>query len=240
LKPLIAGKEIDALARHGAMGQFVELRAADGFSLQAWRAEPPGAPRGGLVVVQENAGLTPHILELTGRFAAQGYAAVAPAFYDRVQRNAVFGYGPGELEARRAMRERVPEAKLLLDAAAAVESLRPHGTVGIVGYCWGGSVAWRAACRVAGIACAVCYYGSAITRMLAEQPNCPVMFHWGEDDRTVSLEDMKKVALAHPSAQSFFYKAGHAFNNDTTAQYEPASARLALERTLAFLHRHVG
>jgi carboxymethylenebutenolidase len=193
-----------------------------------------------VVVVQENAGLTAHIKDVAERFAAEGYAALAPAFYDRVQRNTVFRYGPEDLQVRRAMRDRVSRPQLLLDAAAALGGLRPTGKVAIVGYCWGGSVAWLAASRIEGVACAVSYYGSAITRMLEERPRCPVMLHWGEDDRTVSLEDMKKVGAAHPAAEVHFYKAGHAFNNDTVPQYDAPSADLARERTLEFLRRHVG
>jgi carboxymethylenebutenolidase len=218
---------------------MIRLTAGDGFELDAWRADPAGPPRGGVVIVQENAGLTDHIRDVANGFAADGYLAIAPAFYDRLQRNLVFGYGEAQIEARRATRSRIDLDKTLLDVAAALAEAGSAGKVAIIGYCWGGSVAWLAAARIRGIACAVSYYGSAIAGMLAEQPSCPVMFHWGAADHTLPLEQATRIAAAHPEALSYVYEAGHAFNNPFERYVEPA-ARIARERTLAFLRAHVG
>ncbi len=218
---------------------MIRITARDGFQLDAWRAEPPGPQRGGLVIVQENAGLTEHIREVADGFAADGYVAIAPAFYDRLQRNLVFEYGEYQIEARREARSRMDLDKTLLDVAAARDEVMHAGKVGIIGYCWGGSVAWLSAARVQGIACAVSYYGSAIAGMVGEQPLCPVMLHWGANDHTLPLEKANRIAAAHPEALSYVYEAGHSFNNPFERYVEPA-ARTARERTLAFLRAHLG
>jgi carboxymethylenebutenolidase len=219
---------------------MIRLRAADGFELDAYRADPAGNPRGGVIVVQENAGVTDHIKGVAEGFAADGYVALAPALYDRAQRNAVFTYGPREVEARRGMRDRVPKEKTLLDVAAAVRYLSKFGKVGIVGYCWGGSVVWLAATRVQGLACAVCYYGSALTKMLEERPRCPVMLHWGRTDSTVEFLDVLEATRRFPEARTYYYDAGHAFNNELVPAYQPEAARVARARTLGFLAEYVG
>lgn len=217
----------------------IRLTARDGFHIDAWRADPAGPARGGVVIVQENAGLTDHIRDMADGFAVDGYAAVAPAFFDRLQRNLVYQYGESQIVERRQARSRIDLDKTLLDVAAAVAEVSAAGKVGIIGYCWGGSVAWLAAARVQGISCAVSYYGSAIAGMVAEQPQCPVMLHWGTKDHTLPLEEANRIAAAHPEALSCFYDAGHSFNNPFERYVEPA-ARLARERTLSFLRTHLG
>jgi carboxymethylenebutenolidase len=220
------------------MGKAIQLTAPDGFTLDAWRADPPGRARGGVIVLQENAGLTSHIKDVTEGFAADGYVAVAPALYDRVGRNLVFDYSEEGREQRRATRSKVDLGKAMLDCAAALAEASAGGKVAIIGYCWGGSVAWLAAARVAGLACAVSYYGSAIAGMLAEQPACPFVFHWGAKDRTLALEEVRKIEAAHPGIPSYVYDAGHAFNNPNDS-HVPEAARLARERTLDFFARHL-
>lgn len=219
---------------------IIRLTARDGFRIDAWRAEPALSPHGGLVVVHENAGLTDHIRDVADGFAAEGYLAIAPAFFDRLQRNLVFAYGESQIEARRETRSRMDLDKTLLDVGAAVGEASTAGKVGIVGYCWGGSVAWLAAARLPELSCAVSYYGSAIAGLVGERPLCPVMMHWGTEDHTLPLARAKEIAAAHPGAVSHFYEgAGHSFNNPFE-RYVEGAARLARERTLEFLRAHLG
>ena len=222
------------------MGKMIELTAADGHKLAAYRADPAGTPRGGIVVIQEIFGVNSHIRSVTDGYAADGYLALAPAMYDRVQRGYETGYNPPDIEAGRAIMQKLDWKQTLIDVSAAIEAVKSAGKVGIVGYCWGGAVAWVAAGRLPGLACAVPYYGGAIPNFISEQPKCPVMFHFGEQDQSIPLEQAKKVAAAHPEATTFYYPAGHGFNCDQRGSYNAESSKLARERSIEFFRKHVG
>jgi carboxymethylenebutenolidase len=222
------------------VGKMIELSAADGHKLAAYRAEPKGKPRGGLIVVQEIFGVNSHIQSVADGYAADGYLAIAPAFFDRVQRGVDLGYAQADIEVGRTFIPKMQWDKVMLDAGAALANIRSSGKIGVVGYCWGGTVSWVAAVRLAGLACSVCYYGGGIAGMVNEQPKCPVMFHWGETDHAIPVADAKKVAAAHPKAQSFIYPAGHGFNCDQRGSYHAESAKLARSRSLEFLKKHIG
>ena len=222
------------------MGTMIELKAADGHAFGAYRCEPAGKPRGGLVVVQEIFGVNSHIRAVADGYAADGFLVVAPAIFDRARRNYETGYTQADIEASVAIMQGLKWENTLADIAAAIENAKTVGKVGIVGYCFGGAAAWMACSRLSGLACAVPYYGGAIPNLIAEQPKCPVMFHWGETDQSIPLEAAKKVAAAHPQAVSHYYKAGHGFNCDHRGSYHAESAKLARERTLEFLRKHLG
>jgi carboxymethylenebutenolidase len=222
------------------MGNFIELQSADGHKLAAYRCDPASKPRGGLVVVQEIFGVNSHIRAVADGYAADGYLVVAPALFDRATRNYETGYTPPDIQAGVAIMQGLKWENTLADIGAAIESAKAAGKVGIVGYCYGGAAAWMAASRLSGLACAVPYYGGAIPNQVGEQPKCPIMFHWGETDQSIPLEASKKVAAAHPQAISHFYTAGHGFNCDQRGSYHAESAKLARERTVEFLRKHLG
>ena len=222
------------------MGERIELTAADGFRLSAYRADPAGMPRGGLVVAQEIFGVNSHIRGVCDGFAADGYVAIAPALFDRYERDVDIGYTPADVARGRELKARAKADAALLDVDAARAGVAGAGKVGIVGYCWGGYLAWIAAARVTGFACAVPYYGGGMTDAIAEQPKCPVMAHFGERDAMIPAAGVAVLAAAHPSAQVFLYPADHGFNCDQRGAYDAAAASLARERTLAFLRRHIG
>jgi len=222
------------------MGERIELTAADGFRLSAYRADPAGKPRGALVVAQEIFGVNSHIRSVCDGYAADGYVAIAPALFDRHERDFDIGYTPADVARGRELKARAKAEAALLDIDAARAAVAFAGRVGIVGYCWGGYLAWIAAARVTGFACAVPYYGGGMTDAIAEQPQCPVMAHFGERDTMIPAAGVKALAAAHPAAQVFLYPADHGFNCDQRGAYDPAAASLARERTLAFLRRHIG
>jgi carboxymethylenebutenolidase len=222
------------------MGMNIELVASDGFKLGAYRADPKGKPRGSIVLVQEIFGVNNHIRKVADGYAADGYAVVAPAYFDRVQRGFDVGYSQADMEGGRGIVQKLDWANVTLDTQAAVNELRSAGRTAVVGYCWGGTVAWLAAAKLNGLACTVAYYGGGVPGMMSEKPQCPVMFHWGEKDHAISLDAVRKVEAAHPSAISHTYAAGHGFNCDERGSYDAASAKLARERTLAFLAKHLG
>jgi len=222
------------------MGKFVELTARDGARLSAWRADPAAAPRGAIVVAQEIFGVNGHIRSVCDGFAADGYVAIAPALFDRYAPKVDLGYTPDDIAKGRELKARAGIDNALADVAAARDAVAAVGKVAVIGYCWGGYVAWMAAARETGFSCAVPYYGGGILEAKGERPRCPVMAHFGERDQGIPVAGVRELAALHPEAQVFIYTAEHGFNCDRRASYDAASAKLARERTLDFLRRHVG
>ena len=222
------------------MGKMIELTASDGHKLAAYKAEPSGKPRGGIVVIQEIFGVNRHIKEVADGYAADGYLVIAPAMFDRVQKNVDLGYTPEDIAKGREIRGKVTNDMAVKDAQAAINEGAKAGKVGIVGYCWGGLVTWLAAAKATGLACAVPYYGGGILDNAELQPKVPLMGHFGEKDAHIPVEGVKKLAEKHKSHQIFIYEADHGFNCDHRGSYNAPAAKLARERTLAFFRKHVG
>jgi carboxymethylenebutenolidase len=221
------------------MGELTTLMARDGHSFQAWLVPPQGAPRGAVVVLQEVFGLNRHIRSVANDFAAEGYLAIAPALFDRVRRGIELGYGPDDVRQGVGYMLQVSEQQLLADIAASIAVVRHAGRVGAVGFCWGGLCAWLAA-RQLQVACAVAYYGGRIAGHLDKVPTRPVMYHFGEADPHIPPGEVEQIRAAHPDGVFHLYPAGHGFNCPERADFHAASARLARERTLAFLAEHLG
>ncbi len=224
------------------MGEMVTLKAADGHTLDAWRADPAGTPKGGVVIGMEIFGITDHTRRLSGSFADAGYAAIAPALFDRLERNSVLGYDGEDLAKGRAMKDQVRDEWLLADIQAAVEAVASAGKVGMVGYCFGGYVAWIAGTGLDSLACSVALYGGGIAQKTDLQPNCPMQFHFGDKDHAISMADVQTIRDAHPDIPSYVYDdAAHGFcTDDHEGAYNPAASARAHERILAFLEQNVG
>ena len=222
------------------MSQTIKLTAADGIAIDAYRADPAGTPKGGLVVLQEIFGVNPHIRRVADGFAAQGYRVIAPALFDRVKPGVELDYTQEGMSAGIALMGQVDQGKAILDVAAAVQAASEAGKVGIVGYCWGGSLAYAAACSVDGLAAAVGYYGGNIAKSLDRRPKVPLMLHFGERDAHIPMSDVDAIKAALPDVPVYTYDADHGFNCDARGSYDKPSAAEALDRTLAFLARHVG
>jgi len=223
-----------------AVGKVIELTAKDGFRIAAYRSDPSDKPKGGLVVIQEIFGVNHHIRAVADRFAALGYAALAPALFDRVRRGVDIGYDQAAIETGRNLRAEVKLEDTLLDLQAAVDALQGTGNRGTVGYCWGGSLAFLAATRLQGLACAVGYYGGMIAQHATEKPKVPVMLHFGEQDQSIPMSDVQKVIAERPETKIFTYPAGHGFSCDERASFHKPSHEQALARTLAFFKEHLG
>ena len=222
------------------MGKMIELTAADGHKLAAYRADPAGKPRGAIVVIQEIFGVNSHIRSVVDGYAADGYVAIAPAMYDRVQRGYETGYSQDEIQAGLKIMQGLDWGNTMKDVTAAVDAVKSAGKVGIVGYCWGGTVAWVAASRVPGLAASVPYYGGGMPNFKDEKPKIPVMCNFGEKDQSPTPEQAKEILAKHPQVQGHFYPAGHGFNCDQRGSYDAASARKARERALEFFRKHLG
>lgn len=220
------------------MGKHITLQAADGHQLSAWTAAPADRPRGGLVVLQEIFGVNHHIRQLTERFAAAGYLAIAPALFDRVRRGIEVPYE--EIDTGRRAMMSLKREGILLDLQAAIDVVRGAGRVGAIGYCWGGALADLAACQC-DIDAAISYYGRHTATWLQLQPRCPVMYHFGKLDPYIPEDTVAAIQAGRPQGSFFIYEeAGHGFNCDERHEYHAASAELALERSMAFLHEHLG
>ncbi len=222
----------------------IELQAADGHRLGAYRAGPD-QPGRSLVVIQEIFGVNHHLRSVCDAFAAEGFSVIAPALFDRVQRGLELGYTPDDVTAGREWRSKVPEAGTMADVEAAAAALGSgsigSGPIGIVGYCWGGTIAWWGATRSTRFKAAVGWYGGGIAATRAEAPHCPVQLHFGELDRGIPLTDVDSIRQAQPGVEIFVYPGvGHGFGCDERDSFDPAARDLARERTLEFLHRHMG
>lgn len=222
------------------MGESIRVAAGDGFSPGAYQARPQGTPRGGVVVIQEIFGVNGHIREVADGYAAAGYYAIAPQIFDRVEPDLELGYAEADLGrgVEIAFRKLDHDAALQ-DVQAAIDVAAAHGKVGVVGYCFGGLLSWRAACRANGLAAAVVYYGGGVAGEADGHARCPVMMHFGEKDAHIPLSDVAKIEAAQPDAQVFVYPADHGFNCDHRASYHADAAALAKQRTLEFFAEHL-
>ncbi len=222
------------------MSEYVKLRAPDGQELSAYVALPEGEPAAALVVIQEIFGVNAHIRSVAGGFAKDGFLAVAPAIFDRIQPGLELGYEAADIETAMSLIPKIHPEKTVADIQAAIEyaASASGGKVGVVGYCFGGTMAWLAATRLRPAA-AVGYYGGRIGTYAAETPSCPVMLHFGKQDAHIPAEEVEKVHAAHPAVEIYWYEAGHAFNCDARASYNAAAAQEARGRTLAFFQRHL-
>ena len=213
---------------------MIRLTADDGHELDAYEAGPADAAAG-IVVVQEIFGVNAHIRDVVDRYAALGYRAVAPALFDRLERGVELGYTEETVAQGRAMRGAIDWDDTVRDVGAAVDCLAGNGPVGVVGYCYGGSLAWLAA-NALPVAAAVGYYGGQIIQFTDRAPQAPVLLHFGEVDYMIPLSDVEEIMRAHPAVPVHVYPgADHGFNCDARDSYHPEAAAQALERTLAFL-----
>ena len=215
----------------------IELRAEDGANISAYHVRPPVPAKAGLILVQEIFGVNSHIRAQAERFAASGYEVLAPAFFDRVQKQVELGYDQESIAKARPLVAELGFERPLLDVKAAKGRLRSAGKVFIVGYCWGGSLSYLAAARVPGLAAAVGYYGGAISRFADESPRVPTLLHFGEQDASIPLGDVETLRKKQPGVEIHVYPAGHGFNCDQRASYSEPAASQALTRTLAFFER---
>ena len=227
------------------MGQFIDLSAKDGFTFPAYVAEPAGTPKGAIVVVQEIFGVNSHIRAVADGYAAAGYLAVAPATFERVKPGVELGYTGDDMTAGSALKaavEALPAPGVMQDIQAAVAYAGKAGKVGIVGYCYGGLLTWRAAEAVSGLAAAAPYYGGGVTQgdEPRRQPKVPVLAHFGSKDHYISLASVEAFKQVQPGVEVHVYEADHGFNCDQRGSYDAPAATLALQRTLAFFAKHVG
>lgn len=223
------------------MGKFIDLVAEDGHSLQAYQATPAGTPKGGVVVLQEIFGVNAHIRAVADRYAAHGYSVLAPALFDRIECAVDLGYGQEDFAKAFELRRTLDFQKAMLDIQASVKALKAPGggQVGIVGYCFGGTLAWMAAAHVHGVSAVSAYYAGGIGHFAFEKARCPVQFHFGERDQHIPLSEVDAIRQADPAPDVYLYPADHGFNCDHRESYDAESAALAERRTLDLFGREL-
>src|ERR1700712_798753 len=220
------------------MSETTQLKAADGFSFSTYVAGPANATKG-VVVVQEIFGVNHHIRDMADRFASEGYAVVAPAIFDRAQRGVELGYTQGDIDAGRELRMKLSDADVMKDIEAAADHLAGK-KLAIVGYCFGGTVAWWGATRTTKFAASSCWYGGGIPGTKNEKPNCPVQMHFGEKDASIPMTDVDAVRAAQPKVEVYVYDgAQHGFGCDERGSYSKPDYDLAQKRTPEFFAKNL-
>ena len=221
------------------MGKMIRLKTKDGFELGAYRADPTGTPKGGLVVIQEIFGVNHHMKAVCDQYAKEGYACVAPALFDRAERDVDLGYDEDARKKGFGLRQKLNWDQIIADVAAAKDALAGTGKVGIIGYCFGGSVVWKA-CSEIDFDAGVSFYGGQVPEFKDLQAKCPVQFHFGEEDQGIPVAKVEDFKKAHPEAPVFLYKgAGHGFTCDERESFHKEASDLSKKRALEFLGQHL-
>jgi carboxymethylenebutenolidase len=232
------------------MGQMIHLTSTDGTQIAAYEVAPAGAPKGAVVVLQEIFGLNQHIRNVAEGYAQAGYYVIAPAMYHRVAAGIELGYTPADMTQGMVLKAAAEALlpKLLEDVQAAIDHAARAGKaagapkalkVGIVGYCWGGLMSWRAAQRLQGLSASAPYYGGGMTKELELPLHCPTMAHLSDNDDYVPMGGVAALQKAYLQATVHIYPAKHGFNCDERASFDAPSAKLARERTLTFFAEHL-
>lgn len=222
------------------MGKTIRLTAGDGHELDAYQADPDGAPKGAIVIIQEIFGVNSHIRSVCDGYAADGYVAIAPALFDRVERGIELGYVEPDMSRGREIRGKLSWDGALADVKAAADAVKSAGKVAVVGYCYGGSVAWLTATRL-DVDAVVSYYGGNVADFAEEQAKCPVIMHIGDQDNSIDAGKIETIKNAQPDIPVYVYRgAGHGFNCDQRGSYHEESAKVARGRSLEFLAEHIG
>ena len=222
------------------MGKHFTLTASDSHQLGAYRADPAGKAAGGIVVIQEIFGVNHHIRAVCDRLAGEGYAAVAPALFDRTEKDFECGYTPDEIANARKFIAAPDFGAMLRDTQAAIDELRKEGPVGIMGFCMGGTVAFLAACEANNLSAAVCYYGGHIIKMVDKRPKCPTQMHFGEKDAHITMDVVDSIKQKRPDCEIHVYQgADHGFHCDERGSFNDAASKLAWSCSMEFLKKHV-
>ena len=223
------------------MGKDIKLTASDNFQLGAYRADPSGAPKGAVVVIQEIFGVNHHIRSVCDRLAAEGYVAVAPSIFDRSQPNFQSGYSPDEIAIARKFIANPDWAAMLRDTQAAIDELKPAGATAIMGFCMGGTIAFLSACKLSGLSAAVCYYGGQIAKNADEKPKVPTLMHFGDQDASIPMSDVEIIKKKRGGdCEIYVYpSAAHGFHCDERGSFHESSAKLAWQRSMEFLKKHM-
>ncbi len=224
------------------LGKMISLKSGDGAAIDYYHVAALGARKGGLVCVMEIFGVTDHIKDVCDAWARDGLEVVSPALYDRQQKNFQVGYAPEDIQTALALRAKNSMENCIMDVQAGIDFLKKShsGPVYVTGYCYGGSISWVAAARCTGLSAAAGYYGGMIGEFIGEKPKVPTILHFGEHDKSIPMETVRKIEAAHPNVPVYVYDAGHGFQSDRRTDYNEACAKLAKQRNLELFAANQG
>ena len=222
------------------MGETISLTTSDGHTLDAYKATPTGAVKGGLVVIQEIFGINGQIRRTADYFAEQGYVAIAPALFDRVEKGIELGYNETDFGIGRETRGKITDDWIIADIGAAVQEVASAGKVSVIGFCFGGYATYVAACKVDGVSAAMPFYGGGIAAKVGDmQPKCPTQFHFGDKDAAIPLDDLQKIKDALQDSPMYVYDdSGHGFTCDDRDSYNEGATQRAMARALGWMSEH--
>src|SRR5260370_20445082 len=193
-----------------------------------------------MVGSEEILGVNQHIGGVCDRLAAAGYAALAPALFDRMEPNFECGYTPDEIANARKFVANPDFGAMLRDTQSAIDELKKEGPVATLGFCMGGTISFLAAADATGLSAAVCFYGGHIIKIVDKTPKCPTQMHFGEKDASIPLSDVETIKKKHPECEIFLYPdPGHGFCCGERGSYNGASSKLRWQPSLEFLTTHL-
>ncbi len=219
------------------MNEVIQLKTIDNHKFDAFISKPASKPKAGLVIVQEIFGVNQHIREVCEKFMSEGFLTIAPALFDRENKNIELDYTTEDINKGRVLKEKYNSFSLN-EISTSIEYVRSAGKVGIVGYCWGGSLAYIAGCQLMNLNCSISYYGGDIPKSNLDS-KCPTMCHFGELDKGIPIESVKKFRKKYSSVKIYTYPADHGFNCNHRSQYNEVCSRIAYERTIKFLRENL-
>ena len=221
------------------MGEIINATASDGHEFDIYLAQAKGSPRGGIVLIQEIFGVNNHIKNVAEKFSSNGYLVGAPSLFDRVQPEIQLSYSTEDIRRGRELKDNLGNEKPLIDIIATLNIVRSAGRVAVVGYCWGGTLAWLSACHVDGFNAAISYYGGGVGQLLSIEPRCPSIFHFGEQDHAIPVAEVNSLRQAHPECPIYLYPANHGFNCEQRDSFHSTSSAIAFERTIQHLDKYI-
>ena len=220
------------------MNEIIEITAKDNHKFSAYISQPSGKPKAGIVIVQEIFGVNTHIKEVTDLYASKGYLCIAPSLFDRIEKNVTLNYDEKGVSKGRNLKE-LCDKDALKDIEASISVVSSAGKVGVIGYCWGGSLSWRIGCEASNVSAAVCYYGGDIPKLRDLKPKCNVLTHFGELDKGIPINEVKIFEEIRAEVLTYIYPADHGFNCDHRSQFNKRCSKIALDRTLKFLEKNI-
>ena len=220
------------------MSHYIKLKTNDNHTFQAYLSQPKHKIKGGIIIIQEIFGVNKHIREICNLYSKNGYLAIAPCLFDREKEMIELSYDMTGVTEGRRLKDLLNE-KSLNEIESSINYVCAAGNVGIIGYCWGGSLSWRAACTYHSLSCSVVYYGGEVPKLKHLEPKCPVMCHFGEFDKSIPINDVDEFMKINEKVDVFKYPADHGFNCNHRSQYNQKCSEIAFNRTIKFIEKNV-
>ncbi len=220
------------------MSNYITLKTDDNHTFQAFISQPEHEVKGGIIIIQEIFGVNKHIREICHLYSKNGYLTIAPCLFDREKEMIELSYDIAGVNEGRRLKELFND-KSLYEIESSINYVRAAGKIGIIGYCWGGSLSWKAACKYDALSSSIVYYGGEVPKLKNLKPKCPVMCHFGEFDESIPIDDVVEFVKINKKVNVFTYPADHGFNCNHRSQYNQKCSEIAFNRTMKFLEKNI-